>query len=99
MVEPADLGKRHDLSGTAGLNRSPVGGVLAQRKMRSGSVVIIEVRNKDPSQMSFIQDDHVVQAQAGKEDPEHAVERAKPRPWSFPLQDRHLLAESDIFQL
>jgi len=49
--------------------------------------------------MSFIQDDHVVQAQAGKEDPEHAVERAKPRPWSFPLQDRHLLAESDIFQL
>ena len=37
--------------------------------------------------------------QAGKEDPEHAVERAKPRPWSFPLQDRHLLAESDIFQL
>ncbi len=33
--------------------------------------------------------------QAGKEDPEHAVER----PWSFTLQDRHLLAESDVFQL
>ncbi len=32
--------------------------------MRSGSVVIIEVRNKDPSQMPFIQDDHVVQALA-----------------------------------
>ena len=37
--------------------------------------------------------------QAGKEDPEHTVERTKPRPWSFPLQDRHLLAESDVFQL
>ena len=49
--------------------------------------------------MSFIQEDHVVQAQAGKEDPEHTVERAKPRPSSFPLQERHLLAESDIFQL
>ena len=37
--------------------------------------------------------------QAGKDDSEHAVERTKPRPWSFPLQDRHLLAESDVFQL
>ena len=37
--------------------------------------------------------------QAGKEDPEHAVERTKPQPWSFPVQDRHLLAESDVFQL
>ncbi len=37
--------------------------------------------------------------QARKEDPEHAVERTKPRPWSFPFQDRHLLAESDVFQL
>ena len=37
--------------------------------------------------------------QAGKEDPEHTVERTKPRPWSFPLQGRHLLAKSDVFQL
>ncbi len=64
MMEPADLRKRHDLSGAAGLNRSPLGSVLAKRKMGSGSVVIIEVRNKDPSQMPFIQDDHVVQARA-----------------------------------
>ena len=71
MMEPAYLCKRHDLSGSAGLYRSPVGGVLAQRKMRSGSVVIIEVRNKDPSQMSFIQDDHVVQAFAP-----HAADQA-----------------------
>ena len=62
MMEPTDPGKRHNLSGTAGLNRSPLGGVLAQRKMRPGSVVVFEVRNKDPSQMSFIQDDHMVQA-------------------------------------
>ncbi len=45
MMEPADLWKRHDLSAAAGLSRSPLGGVLAQRKMRSGSVVIFEVRN------------------------------------------------------
>jgi hypothetical protein len=37
--------------------------------------------------------------QARKEDPEHTVERTKARPWSFPLQDCHLLAESDVFQL
>ncbi len=60
VMEPADLWKRHDISAAAGLKRSPLGGVLAERKMSSGSVVIIEVRNKDPSQMPFIQDDHVV---------------------------------------
>ncbi len=32
--------------------------------------------------------------QTGKEDPEHAVERMKLRTWSFPLQDRNLLAET-----
>ena len=37
-------------------------------------------------------------SQAGKEDPEHAVERMKPQPWSFPIPNRHLLAESDVFQ-
>ena len=37
--------------------------------------------------------------QAEREEPEHAVERTKPRPWSFPLQDRHLLAKGDVFQL
>ena len=71
MMEPADLRKRHDLSGAAGLNRSPLGSVLAQRKMRSVPVVIIEVRNKDPSQMPLIQDDHVVQALAP-----HAADQA-----------------------
>ena len=35
----------------------------------------------------------------GKADPEHTVERTKPRPWLIPPQDRHLLAKSDIFQL
>ena len=71
MMEPADLGKRHDLPAAAGLNRSPLGGILAKRKMRSGLVVIREVRNKDPSQMPFIQDDHVVQAFAP-----HAADQA-----------------------
>ncbi len=62
MVEPADLREGNDLATTRRLCRMRFGGVLVQRKMRSGSVAIIEVRNKDPSQMPFIQDDHVVQA-------------------------------------
>ena len=41
MMEPADLWKRHALSDAVGLDRSSLGGVLAQRKMGSGSVVII----------------------------------------------------------
>ena len=71
VMEPADPWKRHDLSGAVGLNRSSLGCVLAQRKVRSGSLVIIEVRNKDSSQMPFIQDDHVVQAFAP-----HAADQA-----------------------
>ena len=71
MMEPTDLWKRHDLSDAVGLDRSTLGSVLVQRKMRSGSVVIIEVRNKDPSQMPFIQDNHVVQALAP-----HAADQA-----------------------
>ena len=54
MMQAADLWKRHDLSGAARLNRPPLGGILAQRKMRSGSVIIIEVRNKDLSQMGRV---------------------------------------------
>ena len=71
MIEPAALWKRHDLSSAVGLSRSPVGCILAQRKMGSGSMVIIGVRNKDPSQMPFVQDDHVVQAFAP-----HAADQA-----------------------
>ena len=71
MMEPADLWKRHDLSDAVGLDRSSLGGVLVQRKMGAGSVIIIEVRNKDPSQMPFVQDDHVVQTFAP-----HAADQA-----------------------
>lgn len=71
MMEPADLWERHDLPVAAGLNRSPLGGILAKRKMRSGLVVILEVRNKDASQTPFIQDDPVVQAFAP-----HAADQA-----------------------
>ena len=71
MMEPADLWKRHDHPAAAGLNWSPLECVFAQRKMGSGSVVIIEIRNKDPFQMPFIQGDHVVQAFAP-----HAADQA-----------------------
>ena len=36
---------------------------------------------------------------AGKDEPEQAVERLEPRPSSFPLQDCHLLAEGEVFQV
>ena len=62
MMQTADLWKRHDLSGAAGLNRSPLRGVLAQRKMGSGSVVVIQVRNKDLPQVAFIENDDVIEA-------------------------------------
>jgi hypothetical protein len=36
---------------------------------------------------------------AGKDDPEQAVERLQPQPSPFPLQNCHLLAQGEVFQV
>jgi len=40
-----------------------------------------------------------LRAKAGKDDPEQAVEHLEPRPSPFPLQNCHLLAEGEVFQV
>ena len=60
-MEPADLGKRYDLSGANGLYRPPIGGVFAQRKVRPGSMTIIKIGSKYSSQMVFIENNDVIE--------------------------------------
>ena len=62
VVQPADLGPRHDGSHLWRLNLSGLRRVLSQRKMRSRSVIVIQVRFEDASERGFTEHDHMIQA-------------------------------------
>lgn len=55
MMQAADLRKCDDLPAADRLNRPPVGCVFAQRQMRTGSMVVIEVRAENPPQVPFVE--------------------------------------------
>ena len=57
MVEAPDFAKRHDPAGSWPFDRPPVGRVLGEREMRSGAVIVREVRGQDATQVAFAQND------------------------------------------
>jgi hypothetical protein len=61
-MESPDLWKGDDATLAGWLSRSRLRTIFPKRQMSPGSVVIIEVRGKDPTQMALVQDDHVIQA-------------------------------------
>ena len=63
MMQAADAGHSHDLGGPAGpsFDSSERGRLLLQGIVNAIVVVILEVISKQPTQMRFVQDDHVVQ--------------------------------------
>ena len=61
MVQPADLGPRHDTTGAGRLDGACLGRVLAEREVRSRALLIRDVRSKHLSEMPLVEDDHVVQ--------------------------------------
>ena len=63
MMQAADAGHSHDLGGPAGPAFDHPGGrrLLLQGIVKAIVVVILEVISKQPPQMGFVQDDHVVQ--------------------------------------
>ena len=64
MVEAPDFAKRHDPAGSWLFDRPPVGRVLGEREMRSGAVIVREVRgqDKDATQVAFAQNDDMIEA-------------------------------------
>ena len=64
VMKATDLGKGNDLPGTHRQGRSPVWCILGQRQVRSGTVVIVEVRGQFPTKMLLVHDDNVVEALA-----------------------------------
>ena len=60
MMKAADLWSGDDLTRIGWMNRTWLRAVLPQRQVRSGSMVIVKIRGKDPTQMALIQDHHVI---------------------------------------
>ena len=61
MVEPADFWSRHDAAGADRVDPAGLGCVFAERKVRSGTVVVRQIGAKDAPKVSLVEHDHVVQ--------------------------------------
>src|SRR5215472_12318868 len=62
MVQATDLGNRYDRPHPGRLNGPPKRRILAEREVRAGALVVVEVRFQDAPQTSLIQDNDVIQA-------------------------------------
>ena len=60
MMKATNLWDGDDLARIGWMNRTGFRAVLLKRHVRSESMVIIKIRGEDPTQMAFVQDDHVI---------------------------------------
>ena len=72
VVEPADLRYGNDAPKFRRLNWPRLRRVLPQGKMRSGSVIIFEIRNEGSTKGRLVKDDQVVEALT-PDRPDHAL--------------------------
>ena len=79
MVEAPDFAKRHDPAGRWPFDRPPVGRVLVEREMRSGAVIVREVRGQDATQVAFAQNHDMIEALTPDRTDEPFHERILPR--------------------
>ena len=62
MMKTADLGDRDHATAARWMNRPVLRGIHLQRLMRSPTMVVTEVAGQDLTQVSLIQNDHVIEA-------------------------------------
>src|SRR6516165_10054251 len=62
MMQAPDLGNRYNRPRPLRLNVPLKRRILAQREVRAGALIVVEVRFQDAPQTGLIQDDHVIQA-------------------------------------
>ena len=79
MVQTADFGNLQDPARLGELNGSDVGGILAEREVRASLVIVREVPGQDATQMSFAQDEDMIQALASDRADEPLREGILPR--------------------
>ena len=61
VVESADLGQRNDAAVLGQLDGAWLGRILLEREVRPRAVVVAEVAVQTTTEVSLIQDDHVVE--------------------------------------
>lgn len=64
MMEATHLWERDDLTGLGWVYRAALRTILVEREMRSRPVVIASVRRQHAAQMTFIEDDEVIETVA-----------------------------------
>ena len=62
MMQAADLGNRYNRPRPVRLNVPLKRRILAQREVRAGALVVVEVRFQDAPQTGLIEHDHMIQA-------------------------------------
>jgi len=65
-MQASDFGDGDDSSDPTRLDRSGVGAIFVERKMRVGALVIVDVRGENAAQMAFVEDHDVIQTLAAK---------------------------------
>ena len=65
VMKPTDLGHGDDAAVLGWLRRARLGCIFVQGKMRPRAVVVVEITAQTTTQVSFVEDDDVVEARAG----------------------------------
>ena len=60
MVQPADFGNRHERAYLRLLDGSHVGGILLEREVSSGAVVVREVTGQNVAQVPVAKDEDMI---------------------------------------
>ena len=79
VVQAADFGKLQDLSRRRRLDGPEVWGVLVEREVGSGLMVVGEIAGQDAAEVSLAEDEHVIQALAPDRADEPLREGVLPR--------------------
>jgi hypothetical protein len=79
VVQPADFWNLHNRARGGKLDRPKVGGVLVEREMSARLMVIGNITSQDSTQVSFAQDENVVETLAPDGTDEALGERILPR--------------------
>ena len=61
MVQPADFGNLQDPARLRELNGPDVWGILVEREVRASLVIVGEIAGKDAAQVSFAEDENMIQ--------------------------------------
>ncbi len=62
MMKAADLRESYNLARTRRTGRTRIGAVFGERQVGPGSGVIVEVGRQDPSQVTRVQDNDMIEA-------------------------------------